>query len=113
MSAPTSSPGPALRVRVPGISPSVRDFLATEAGSAVVLLAATVAALVWANSPWSDAYETFWSTGAGLHVGDWSLELDLQHWVNDAAMAVFFAVVGLEISREATSGELRDRRTVA
>lgn len=95
------------------MSGAVRDFLRTEAGSAVVLLAATVVALVWANSPWSDAYEALWETTAGFHVGAWSLELDLQHWVNDAAMAVFFAVVGLEIAREATSGELRDRRTVA
>ena len=113
MSAPSSSPGPTLRVRVPGVSPAVRDFLATEAGSAVVLLGATVLALVWANSPWSDAYEAFWSTTAGWHVGSWSIDLDLHHWVNDAAMAVFFAVVGLEISREVSHGELRDRRTVA
>ncbi len=106
-------PGPPLRVRVPVVSPSVRDFLATEAGSAVVLLAATVVALVWANSPWSDAYATFWSTDAGAHVGRWALELDLRDWVNDAAMAVFFAVVGLEIAREVSHGELRERRTVA
>ncbi|MDM7831829.1 Na+/H+ antiporter NhaA [Cellulomonas edaphi] len=113
MSAPSSTPGPALRVRVPAISPSVREFLATEAGSAMVLLAATVLALVWSNSPWSGGYEAFWSTTAGIHLGDWSLDLDLQHWVNDAAMAVFFAVVGLEISREVSHGELRERRTVA
>jgi len=113
MAAPPTTPGPALRVRVPGLNPAVRDFLATEAGSAVVLLAATVVALVWANSPWSASYDELWTTTAGLHIGGWSLDLDLQHWVNDAAMAVFFAVVGLEISREATSGELRDKRTVA
>jgi NhaA family Na+:H+ antiporter len=108
-----TTPGPPLRVRVPALSPSVRDFLGTEAGSAVVLLGAAVLALVWASSPFSDAYESLWSTTAGVHLGDWSLSTDLRHWVNDAAMAVFFAVVGLEISREATSGELRDRRTVA
>jgi NhaA family Na+:H+ antiporter len=108
-----TTPGPPLRVRVPALSPSVRDFLGTEAGSAVVLLGAAVVALVWASSPFSDAYESLWSTTAGVHLGDWSLSMDLRHWVNDAAMAVFFAVVGLEISREATSGELRDRRTVA
>jgi len=113
MAAPPLTPGPALRVRVPGINPAVRDFLATEAGSAVVLLTATVVALVWANSPWNGAYDDLWATTAGVHIGGWSLDLDLQHWVNDAAMAIFFAVVGLEISREATSGELRDKRTVA
>jgi Na+:H+ antiporter, NhaA family len=102
-----------MRVRVPTLSPPVLDFLRTEAGSALVLLAATVVALVWVNSPWADAYDALWHTTAGLHLGSWSLELSLHAWVNDAAMAVFFAVVGLEISREATRGELRDRRTVA
>ncbi|WP_448061696.1 Na+/H+ antiporter NhaA [Cellulomonas hominis] len=107
------TPGPPLRLRFPSVAPGVRDFLATEAGSAVFLLAATVIALVWANSPWSDAYEQLWSTTAGVHVGNVGLDLDLHHWVNDAAMAIFFCVVGLEINREVTSGELRDRRTVA
>ncbi|GIG39567.1 Na(+)/H(+) antiporter NhaA [Cellulomonas phragmiteti] len=93
--------------------PALRAFLATEAGSAVVLLVATVAALVWANSPWREAYTALWHTPAGVFVGDVGIELDLQHWVNDLAMAVFFAVVGLEINREATRGELRDPRAVA
>ena len=112
-SSTSSSVGPALRVRVPSLSPHVRDFLRTEAGSALVLLAATVVALVWVNSPWSAAYDELWHTTAGLHLGSWSFDLSLHGWVNDAAMAVFFTVVGLEISREATRGELRDRRTVA
>lgn len=106
-------PGPALRVRLPSVSPSVRDFLATEAGSAVFLLAATVIALVWANSPLAPSYATLWETEAGFHIGPFGLDLNLHGWVNDAAMAVFFCVVGLEINREITSGELRDRRTVA
>jgi NhaA family Na+:H+ antiporter len=106
-------PGPPLRVRLPSVSPSVRDFLATEAGSAIFLLAATVLALVWANSPLAGSYDTLWSTSAGFHLGPFGLDLDLHHWVNDAAMAVFFCVVGLEINREVTSGELRDRRTIA
>ena len=108
-----TTPGPPLRLRLPSVSPSVRDFLATEAGSAVFLLGATVVALVWANSPLASAYDALWSTSAGFHVGSFGLDLDLHHWVNDAAMAVFFCVVGLEINREVTSGELRDRRTVA
>ncbi len=113
MSATSTSPGPALRVSLPGIQPSVKDFLTNEAGSAVYLLAATIVALIWANSPWADAYEAFWHTTAGFHIGTWGIELDLHGWVNDAAMAIFFAVVGLEISREATTGDLRDKRTVA
>jgi len=100
-------------LRAVTLAPTVRTFLATEAGSAVVLLAATAAALVWANSPARDAYTALWHTPAGLYVGDLGIELDLQHWVNDLAMALFFAVVGLEINREATRGELRDPRAVA
>jgi Na+/H+ antiporter NhaA len=74
---------------------------------------ATVLALAWANSPWSGSYTSFWSTHASIGVGDLALSLDLRHWVNDAAMALFFLVVGLEITREVTVGELRDRRNVA
>ncbi|MBL7490606.1 Na+/H+ antiporter NhaA [Frankia sp. AgB1.9] len=112
MTAPPR-PGPALRVSIPAPAPAVREFLATEAGSAVLLLGATVAALVWANSPWSSSYDDLWNTHAALRVGGASLDLSLHHWVNDGAMAIFFMVVGLEISREATTGELRDRRAVA
>ena len=83
-----------------------------EAGSAAVLLAATVIALIWANTPWSASYASVWGTPIRLDVGRYGLNLDLQHVVNEAAMAVFFLVLGLEISREATTGELRDRRSV-
>lgn len=109
----TTRPGPPLRVQLPTLAPTVKTFLATEAGGAMLLLSATVLALLWANSPWSAAYDTLWATSAGFHLGGLGLELDLHHWVNDGAMAVFFLVVGLEISREATVGDLRDRRTVA
>ncbi|MCR6491478.1 Na+/H+ antiporter NhaA [Cellulomonas sp. P24] len=108
----SARPGPQARVHLPLLAPSVRTFLSTEAGGAVLLLAATVVALVWANlAPGS--YVHLWSTTAGFHVGGTSLELDLHGWVNDAAMAVFFLVVGLEISREATVGDLRNPRAIA
>ncbi|WP_035953429.1 Na+/H+ antiporter NhaA [Parafrankia sp. EUN1f] len=112
MTAPTR-PGPELRVRLPQVAPSVREFLATEAGGAVLLVIAAVMALVWANSPVSDSYHDLWETTATLGVGDATLSMSLHHWINDGAMAIFFAVVGLEINREFTTGELRDRRTVA
>lgn len=79
----------------------------------MLLLATSLAALVWANTPWHHTYETFWSTPLGVTVGDRDFSLTLEGWVNDAAMAVFFLVIGLEISREVTVGELRDRRSVA
>jgi Na+:H+ antiporter, NhaA family len=109
---PPLRPGPALRISVPMPyrSASLGRFLANEAVSAGLLLVAAIAALVWANV--GGGYEAFWSTDVGLRVGDWTMSLDLRHVVNDAAMAIFFLVVGLEISREVTVGELRNRRTV-
>ncbi|WP_127131551.1 Na+/H+ antiporter NhaA [Georgenia sp. SYP-B2076] len=106
-------PGPAPRVRVPAPSPALGRFLATEAGGAALLLAATVIALVWANAPFAETYHQLWDAPADLRLGDLTVHLDLHGWVNDAAMSVFFLVVGLEITRELTTGELRDRRAVA
>lgn len=106
-------PGPPSRLNValPYLSEPVKRFLSREAGSSAILLAATVISLIWANLP-GGSYVRFWAIDTELKVGDWSLQLDLQHVVNDTAMAIFFLVVGLEISRELTVGELRDRRTV-
>lgn len=91
----------------------LRSFLATETGSTFVLLAATAAGLLWANLPWHDTYERFWETGFSLTLGDHELGLSLKEWVNDGLMALFFFVIGLEISREVKVGQLRDRRVVA
>jgi Na+/H+ antiporter NhaA len=91
----------------------VRDFLGTETGSAIVLLGAIVAALVWANSPWPDSYEDFWGTELAFRLGDWTLAADLRHWVNDGLMTLFFLVVGLEAKRELDVGELRERSRLA
>ncbi|MCW2502321.1 MAG: putative Na+/H+ antiporter protein [Actinomycetia bacterium] len=106
-------PGPQTRltVPVPLVSLRVRRFLATEAGSAAILLVATAAALVWANLP-TVSYERFWATEASVRIGGWSIAMDLRHWVNDAAMVIFFLVVGLEINREVSVGSLRSRRAV-
>jgi Na+/H+ antiporter NhaA len=90
----------------------LRQFLATETAGAVALLAAAVAALAWANiAPAS--YEGLWSTELSLRLGDWRLDEDLRHWVNDGLMTFFFFVVGLEIRRELDMGELRERRRLA
>jgi NhaA family Na+:H+ antiporter len=82
-----------------------------EASGGVVLVAAAAVALVWANSPLGGVYDSLWHTELTLGVGELSLTEDLQHWVNDALMALFFFVVGLEIKRELVTGELRDRRS--
>ena len=91
----------------------VRDFLNTESGGAVVLLGATVAALLWANSPWSDSYESVWTTKLSISLGDEGISLDLRHWVNQGLMTFFFLVVGLEAKRELDLGAFRERSRVA
>jgi Na+/H+ antiporter NhaA len=90
----------------------VRDFLSTESGGAVALLVAAVAALLWANSPWSDSYDSFWSTELLIRVGDHGISLDLRQWVNQGLMTFFFLVVGLEARREFDVGAFRERRRV-
>ncbi len=87
----------------------VRSFIATESGSAVVLLAATIAALIWANWP-GDSYQELWTTDLTIRIGDYELSEDLRDWVNDGLMVFFFFVVGLELRRELSMGELTDRR---
>src|SRR5688500_2517804 len=86
----------------------LQRFLRTESGSAGLLLAATLVAMVWANSPWSDSYEAFWGTELSLRLGEHAVTLDLQHWVNDGLMCFFFFVVGLEVKRELVMGELTE-----
>ena len=88
----------------------LRDFLATESAGGVALVAAALVALVWANSPWNEAYERIWSEVVELRLGSHSLTMSLRHWLNDGLMAIFFLVVGLEIKREVVEGELRDGR---
>jgi len=79
----------------------------------MVLLCAAVAALLWANSPWSASYESFWTTKLSIRLGTEGISLDLRHWVNEGLMTFFFLVVGLEAKRELDTGELRERRSLA
>ncbi|HEX6471504.1 MAG TPA: Na+/H+ antiporter NhaA [Streptosporangiaceae bacterium] len=90
----------------------LREFLRTETGGAMVLLAATVAALVWANAH-AASYDAVWSARLSIRLGRFDLSDDLRHWVNGGLMTLFFFVVGLEARREFDMGELRDRRRLA
>ncbi|TYB46251.1 Na+/H+ antiporter NhaA [Actinomadura chibensis] len=90
----------------------LREFLRTETGGALVLLAATLAALAWANAD-AAGYERAWSTHLSIRLGGTGISQDLRHWVNGGLMTVFFFVVGLEARREFDMGELRDRRRLA
>ena len=90
----------------------LRQFLRTETGSAAVLLAATVAALIWANASIT-SYDSFWATELSVRTGSTGLGMDLHDWVNSGLMTFFFLVIGLEARREFDMGELRERRRLA
>jgi NhaA family Na+:H+ antiporter len=87
-----------------------QEFAARETSGGILLLACTVAALAWANSPWAHYYTALWHTHLTLGLGRFNLSRELHFWVNDALMAVFFFVVGLEIKRELQAGELSSPR---
>jgi Na+/H+ antiporter NhaA len=90
----------------------LRDFLATETGSAAFLLAATVIALLWVNVD-AGSYTRVWETELSIHLGSHSISTDLRGWINSGLMTFFFFVVGLEARREFDMGELRERRRLA
>lgn len=92
-----------------GLRTPFREFLRTESGSALVLLAAAVTALIWANASQA-TYEKFWSTRISIQIGNAGVAQTLHDWVNTGLMALFFFVVGLEARREFDIGELRERR---
>ena len=87
----------------------LRSFLSTESGSAAVLLAAALVALIWVNAD-ASSYERVWSTTLSIRVGGHGLSYDLRYWLNSGLMTLFFFVIGLEARREFDMGELRDRR---
>lgn len=90
-----------------------QEFAARETSGGILLLFCTVLALVWANSPWAHSYAALWHTPVTLGFGDFTLSRDLHFWVNDALMAIFFFVIGLEIKRELLVGELAVPRQAA
>jgi len=102
--------------RVRPVEQIVRPFqyFADKASSGgILLIAAAIVALVWANSPWGESYTGLWGTELSVGLGPFSIEEDLTHWINDGLMAVFFLVVGLEIKREILVGELSSPRRAA
>jgi Na+:H+ antiporter, NhaA family len=81
-------------------------FFRKQVASSVLLLAATVIALIWANSNIAETYHSFWHTKISLVFGKFHINKSLVHWINDGLMALFFFTVGLEIKRELLVGEL-------
>jgi Na+/H+ antiporter NhaA len=91
----------------------LRTFLRTETGSAAVLLAAVLAALVWANADMGSYARVWERTTFSIRLGDGVLSHSLRYWLNSGLMTLFFFVIGLEARREFDLGELRERRRVA
>ncbi|MGB3356007.1 MAG: Na+/H+ antiporter NhaA [Mycobacterium sp.] len=111
MSEPTTQRGfPLLPSRLNRGSKATKT---TDNTAAALLLAATVVAIVWANSPWAQSYSALLDTHLGLTVGTHHFEMTVKHLVNDGLMAFFFFIVGLEVTREFTIGELTDRSRAA
>jgi len=81
-------------------------FFKSEATGSILLLFCTIAALTWANSPWSGAYFQLLRTKLGFSWDDAKFVLPWGHWINDGLMALYFFVVGLEIKREILVGQL-------
>lgn len=94
-----------------GRAPTAQRF--GENAAAALLLACTVVAILWANSPWAETYSQFWGTPVGLSFGDLHVELTVKEIVNDGLMAFFFFIVGLEVKAQFTIGELTERSRAA
>ncbi|HEX2508120.1 MAG TPA: Na+/H+ antiporter NhaA, partial [Miltoncostaeaceae bacterium] len=99
----TERPVPRLVVR------PLQQFFRLEASGGLVLLAATVVALIWANVAGA-AYDDFWTAQITVTVGDFEVQETVRDLVNDGLMAIFFLVIGLEVKRELAVGELSNLR---
>lgn len=88
-------------------------FAQLESSQGILLIACTVIALVWANSPVAASYERLWNTRFSVGIGSFNLAKPMILWINDGLMAIFFLLVGLEIKREALVGELASIRKAA
>lgn len=90
-----------------------QSFVKTESFSGILLMAATIFALVWANSPFGESYQALWQYKIGITSPHFELYKPLILWINDGLMAVFFFLIGLEIKREFLIGELNSMKKIA
>ncbi len=86
------------------------EFIHRQTTSGMLLMGMAIVAMILANGPLADSYNKILHTYIGIGVGEWSLKMTLQHWVNDGLMVLFFFVVGLELKREFLVGELANIR---
>ena len=101
------------RARLVRFVQPVQEFIETESAGGLALVAAALFALLWANSPWSEAYGALLDTHVVVDVAVFRVDESLHFWINDVAMVLFFFVVGLEVKRELVLGELNSLRRVA
>jgi NhaA family Na+:H+ antiporter len=102
--------GTPLEKKLEDIIPPFQHFTHDQTTGSILLILCTFAALIIANSGLERVYESLLLTETGLVFGDWSLTMNLRHWINDGLMSLFFFVLGLEIKRELLVGELRGAR---
>ena len=91
----------------------LKRFLHIESTSGIVLLVATILALLLANSSVAEDFLALWKKMFGFRIGEFQMNYSFQHWINDFLMAIFFFVIGLEVKRELVLGELRDIKRAA
>ena len=110
----TSEPAP--RIVRPSPTRLHRDLKVMKPGenaAAGLLLVSTVVAILWANSPWAHSYWSLLDTHVGVAFGEHHFDMTVKHLINDGLMTFFFFIVGLEVTREFTIGELTDRARAA
>lgn len=90
----------------------ITRFLRLDAAGGILLIVATMLALVFANTNLKGAYQLLLSTPVQIMIGDLNIAKPLLLWINDGLMAVFFFLVGLELKRELLEGELSDPRNI-
>ena len=90
-----------------------QKFVKIESFSGILLMFATVLALVWANSPFGDSYRELWQYDLGIVTETFEFKKPLILWINDGLMAIFFFLIGLEIKRELLIGELNTPKKIA
>ena len=88
------------------VSTPFEEFLHAQTTTGLILMVMTILALILANSSLYEAYAHFFHINIDFNVGSWTLSHSLHHWINDGLMAIFFFLIGLEIKREITAGEL-------
>jgi len=91
---------------------ALNGFIKMEASSGIVLVLATIVAMVVANSGYNGDYQAFLKTYLNFGIGEWALHKSVSHWINDGLMVLFFLVVGLELKREIVEGQFADRANI-